>query len=54
MTSEHWLEHLSPHLLDRGPEAGWTSSSWKNSAGGGCVISNVFLRVFPHLPGEGC
>ena len=26
MTSEHLLEHLSPHLLDRGPEAGWTSS----------------------------
>ena len=26
VTSEHLLEHLSPHLLDRGPEAGWTSS----------------------------
>ena len=26
VTSEHLLEHLSPHLLDRGPQAGWTSS----------------------------
>ena len=24
MTSEYLLQHLSPHLLDRGPEAGWT------------------------------
>ena len=26
VTSDRLLEHLSPHLLDRGPEAGWTSS----------------------------
>ena len=43
VTSEHVLEHLSPHLPDRGPEAGWTGGVLTCLTGGVLTCLGMFV-----------
>ena len=52
MTAEHCLEHLSRHLLVAGQrQDGCDHRRMQQETG--YVISNVFLRVFLCLSGDG-